>query len=118
MWFYVVAFATLAVAPLGLSPWPSTWDVFLVWVLSVPATADFVLGELGNLKYDARRQVGVSVLLGLAVGRGFYAELLTRGSTTFWGPVLVFGSIWFAAAVIAWMNRRGQYRDEQDVSAT
>ncbi len=111
LWFYIVAFATLAAAPLGISPWPTAWDPMFVWILSIPATIDFVVGELGSLKYDARRQVIVSSLLGLAVGRGFYAELLMRGSTTFWGPVLVFGSMWFAAAVVAWMNKRGQYRE-------
>lgn len=110
-WFYLTAFATLGLAPLGVSPWPSSWDNVAVWVLSIPATVDFVLGELGDLKYDAKRQIVLSSLLGLAVGRGFYAELLTTGSTTFWGPVLVFGSIWFAAATTAWMNNRGQYRE-------
>ena len=113
MWFYVVAFATLGLAPLGVSPWPTRWDPLFVWALAVPATIDFVLGELSSVTYDARRQVAVGVLLGLAVGRGFYAELLMTGSTLFWGPVLVFGPIWFAAAVIAWMNKRGQYRDEE-----
>ena len=113
MWFYVVAFATLALAPLGVSPWPAAWDTTLVWILPVPATIDFVLGELGSLKYDARRQVVVSALLGLAVGRGFYAELLESGSTTFWGPVAVYGSMWFSTAVVAWMNKRGQYREDR-----
>ena len=115
LWFYGVAFATLALAPLGISPWPTAWDSTLVWILSIPATIDFVLGELTSLKYNARRQVIVSSILGLAVGRGFYAELLDSGSTTFWGPVLVFGPIWFTAAAVAWMRNRGQYREDRQV---
>ena len=110
VWFYGVAFITLALAPLGISPWPPAWDVFMVWILSVPATIDFVAGELFGVKYNARRQVFVSVILALAVGRGFYHELLDSGSTIFWGPVLVYGSIWFATAAEAWRKNRGQYR--------
>lgn len=112
LWFYALSFLTLAAAPLGISPWPSAWDAVLVWVLSIPATIDFVAGELGWIKYDARRQVVVTSLLGLAVGRGFYAELVMSPSPIFWGPVAVFGSIWFAVAVRAWFKGRGQYRED------
>lgn len=120
LWFYATAFLTLALAPLGLSPWPTAWDAALVWILAVPATVDFVAGELGSLKYNPKRQVVVTFLLGLAVGRGFYRELLMMKNPIFWGPVMVFGSIWFAVAVIAWMNNRGQYREntEAELSPT
>ncbi len=109
-WFYSIAFFTLALAFAGLSPWPEHWDATLVWILPIPATIDFVLGELGSITYNPRRQVLVTVLMAFAVGRGFHIELLDRGSTTFWAPVLLFGSIWFATAVQAWMENRGQYR--------
>jgi len=81
----------------------------MVWVLSLPATVDFIGGELGWWRYNARRQVIVTVILGLAVGRGFYAELTERGSWIFWGPVLVFGTLWFAVAAAQWIRGRGQY---------
>ncbi len=111
LWFYAVAFLTLGLGAVGISPWPQAWDAVMVWVLPIPATIDFVAGELGRAPYNPRRQVIVSVILALAVGRGFFAELTEGGSTTFWGPVLVFGSIWFATAVQAWLENRGQYRE-------
>lgn len=110
LWFYSISFIVLGLGFVGISPWPASLDVAMVWILPIPATIDFVLGELGRLKYDPRRQVLVTSILALAVGRGFYIELLDRGSTTFWAPVLVFGSIWFATAVQAWTEKRGQYR--------
>ena len=82
----------------------------MVWILPIPATVDFVLGELSQLKYSPRRQVITTAIMAFAVGRGLHAELIERWSTTFWGPVLVFGSIWFATAVQAWLENRGQYR--------
>ena len=112
-WFYVVSFAVLAAAFAGFSPWPPTWDIALVWVLSLPATADFIGGELGLLRYEPRRQTVVTIVLAAAVGRGFHAELTDRWSWTFWGPVLVFGTSWFIAAVIGWRRQTGQYSPER-----
>ncbi len=114
LWFYVTAFLTLAAAPFGVSPWPAAWDVPVLWLLALPATVDFVAGEFGWWRYDARRQIIVTFILGLAVGRGFYAELSDSGSWTFWGPVLVYGSIWFFVAVAQWMRKRGQYREDHE----
>ena len=111
LWFYGTSLLTLGAAWLGASPWPASWDVMMVWLLSLPATAEFAGGELGWWRYDARRQVVVTSVLGLAVGRGFYAELTNPGSWTFWGPVLVFGTLWFAVAAGAWLRNRGQYRE-------
>ena len=114
LWFYGVSLVTLAAAFLGVSPWPASWDRVLVWVLSLPATIEFAGGEFGWWRYDARRQVFVTVILGLAVGRGFYAELTEPGNWIFWGPVLVFGTLWFTIAAIQWMRNRGQYRPDHD----
>lgn len=111
LWFYSISLLTLAAAAIGVSPWPATWDPILVWILSLPATIEFIGGEIGWWRYDARRQVVVTSILGLAVGRGFYAELTSAGSWTFWGPTLVFGSLWFAVAASAWIKNRGQYRE-------
>lgn len=83
----------------------------MVWLLSLPATIEFIGGELGWWRYNARRQVAVTVILGLAVGRGFYAELTSPGNWIFWGPVLVFGTLWFTVAAIQWLRNRGQYRE-------
>ncbi|MGI9606064.1 MAG: hypothetical protein ACR2P0_08000 [Acidimicrobiales bacterium] len=108
-WFYSISFAVAALGFAGISPWPASWDQTLVWALSIPATVEFVGGEIGWWRYDARRQTIVTAILAPAVGRGMYAELQDQGSWLFWGPVLVFGSTWFIAAVIGWLRKSGQY---------
>ena len=111
--FYSIAFGVAALGLLfDLSPWPTAWDWPLVWALSIPATLEFIGGELGLYRYRARRQVLVTVILAPAVGRGIVAEYRDQWSWTFWGPVLVFGTVWFCAAVLGWFRRSGQYSSE------
>lgn len=111
LWFYSIAFLTLGAAFAGLSPWPSAWDAALVWVLSVPATIEFIGGEFGYWPYNARRQIAVTSVLALAVGRGFYLELQSPGNGIFWGPAVVFGLLWFGVGLWTWSQNKGQYRE-------
>ena len=112
-WFYSIAFTVAALGLLlDVSPWPPAWDGLLVWLLSIPATLEFIGGELGYFRYSARRQAVVTAVLAPAVGRGINAELQQQWSWTFWGPVLVFGTTWFVFAVIGWFRRTGQYSSE------
>lgn len=112
-WFYSIAFAVAAIGlAFDASPWPQAWDWPLVWILSIPATLEFIGGELGLYGYSARRQAVVTAILAPAVGRGINAELRDQWSWTFWGPVLVFGTIWFIAAAVGWFRRSGQYSSE------
>ena len=113
-WLYSVAFAVLVAGLFGLSPWPPSLDVWFVWGLALPATIEFVSGELLSLGYSQRRQVAATLLLAPAIGRGMTVELANAGSSLFWGPVLVLGPIWFLAALIGWFRRTGQYRHASD----
>ena len=98
---YPLAFAVLAVLASGVVAWPAALDPWLVWVLCIPATVEFLAEKLGGVAYDARRQVVVTMAVAVALGRGRALELDERWSPTFWGPVAVFGSIWFLAAASA-----------------
>ena len=73
----------------------------------MPATVDFVLEQLGVIRYSARRQVAVTLLLAPALGSGFAHELDDTWSWKFWGPVLVLSTIWFVAA-LAGRRRRNR----------
>jgi len=101
---YPTSLAVAALSLLGVVLWPVQYDLWLIWGLCLPGTADFVLEQTGVVRYSARRQILVTVLIALALGRGFAFELESRWSWEFWGPVLVFGTAWFVAAVIG--NRR------------
>lgn len=96
---YPVAIAAMLLSFAGFTPWPERLDLVFIWGLCIPATADFLAEKLWNRAYSARRQVAVTALVGVALGRGFVFEIRDRWSTEFWGPVLVFGLIWFLAAV-------------------
>lgn len=109
LWFYGVAFVVMGIGLAGLGPWPTAWDAVLLWVLPIPATIEFASGELSRLRYDPRRQIFVTVPMALAVGRGFAAELEARWSWTFWGPCLVFGSLWLVSALLGRHRGTGQY---------
>lgn len=95
---YPAAIAVGIAFLLGWSLWPAAADPWLIWALCLPATADFVLEQTGNVDYSARRQVLTTALLAPAVGRGLGYELTDSWSWEFWGPVLTFCTLWFVAA--------------------
>lgn len=97
---YPLAFLVAAAAAWGLSPWPVAVDPALIWLSALPATVEFVAEQTGLVRYSPRRQVLVTALLALGVGRGFAHELDTRWSPLFWGPVAVGSTIWFVAALV------------------
>ncbi len=97
---YPTSLLVAAISLAGVIIWPTRYDLLLIWGLSIPGTIEFVLEQLGVLRYSPRRQILVTFLVALALGRGFAYELDSRWSWEFWGPVLVFGSTWFAAAMI------------------
>ena len=92
----VVAIASLA----GLPPWPEALDLWFIWGLCLPATLEFLAEQLRIIDHSARRQMIATVLLAPALGRGMAHELADRWSWEFWGPVLVFGTVWFIAALV------------------
>lgn len=84
----------------GVAVFPASVELWLIWGLCLPATVDFVGEQLGWFRYSARRQVAVTLVLGPALGVGFAHELVDRWSWEFWGPVLVFCTVWFVAALV------------------
>lgn len=98
---YPLAFLVAALVATGVVDWPAALDPWLVWVLCIPATVEYLAEKLAGVAYDARRQVVVTLAVAVALGRGLALEFDDRWSPTFWGPVVVFGSIWFLAAASA-----------------
>jgi hypothetical protein len=96
---YPIAIAVMVLSVVGVPPWPERLDVWFVWGLCIPATVDFVSEKLADVPYSPRRQIVATALVGVALGRGLAHEIDDRWTWTFWGPVLVFGSVWFLAAV-------------------
>lgn len=97
---YPLALVMAVASVAGLSLWPTRFDPWLIWALSLPATVAYVGEAVGWFSYRARWQVATTLLAALALGRALGLELLDRWQPAFWGPVAVFGAIWFAATVI------------------
>lgn len=96
-----VALLALLVGP----PWPLAWDPWPVWVLSLPATVVFVGEQLGRFAYSPRWQVGTTSVAAVAFGRAAGAEIGDPGQHMFWGPIAVFGGLWFTAVVVGQRRR-------------
>lgn len=93
----------------GVELWPAHLDTWVIWGLCLPATVDFVGDQLGWFRFSARRQVIVTLLLGPGLGAGFAHEIDDRWSWQFWGPVLMFCTLWFVAALA---GRRRRERED------
>jgi hypothetical protein len=99
---------TIAVALAALGDvllWPRRFDPELIWLLSIPGTLEYVAEQLGTLRYHARRQAIATALTALPLGRGLSYEFEQRWSWYFWGPLIVFGTIWFVATAIGRRSR-------------
>ena len=96
-----VALASVA----GHPPWPGRFDPGIVWLLSLPATAAYMAEALGWIRYRPWVQVATMLVAALAFGRALGYELLDRWQPVFWGPIAVFGGLWFFATVIGMRTR-------------
>ena len=113
---YPLAIAAMIASLAGFQPWPERLDAWFIWLLCIPATLDFLAEKLRDVPYDPRRQVVVTALTAVALGRGLAHELDDRWSWLFWGPVLVYGGIWFAAAVVKMQRTMFAEALEQSIS--
>jgi uncharacterized membrane protein len=94
----------IAVAILSLVAWPASLDVLVLLLLPLPAVVEWWLEHLGRVRYSPRRQVAVTVLLAVALGRGFARYLEDPGDRLFWGVVVVYGGSCLAIALWRWLD--------------
>lgn len=85
-------------------------DTLLIALLPLPAVVELVLEQLRVVRYDARRQVLVTVPLAIGLGRGFAVYLGDQASLRFWIPVVLYTVVCLSA--IAW-NRLGPGRADE-----
>lgn len=91
--------AVVMVLTLGWSP-PVALDRALLVLLPLPALVELVLEQFDVLTYRPRRQVLVTIPLAVALGRGFALYLDDHASLLFWGVVVAYSAIGFAAVLI------------------
>jgi hypothetical protein len=79
--------------------WPGGWDSALLWVLPAPAIVEFVLEHVAKLPYRPRRQIALSLVAGLAFGRGLTRYLEHNGDRLFWTVAITYSLIMAASAI-------------------
>ncbi len=89
----------------GLTPWPTSIDPVPIWLLSIPATVAYCAEAIGVIRYDPRVQVATTLLAAVAFGHALSYEFAERWSTEFWGPISIFGGIWFVFTAIGWQRK-------------
>ncbi|MFV0525030.1 MAG: hypothetical protein ACK5RL_11070 [Acidimicrobiales bacterium] len=113
---YPLGVLVALVAALGYPPWPVSWDPWPIWILSLPATIAYVGEAVGLFPYRPRIQVAATLITAVGFGRGLGYEFGQRWSPEFWGPVAVFGGIWFAATLIGSRRRAGAESGDQSAA--
>jgi hypothetical protein len=102
---YPIGFAVAFAAATGRPLWPDAWDPLAIWLLCLPGTVAFSGEMLGWFGYSRRWQVGTTLIAALAFGKALGYELVERWSPEFWGPIAVFGGLWFFASVAGHRRR-------------
>ncbi|MFT7601498.1 MAG: hypothetical protein ACI8TP_004453 [Acidimicrobiales bacterium] len=105
---YPVGILVAFVSAWGLAPWPDGWDPAAIWLLSIPATIAYCGEAVGLFRYNPKVQVATMLIAALGFGRALGYELVSRWSTEFWGPIAVFGGIWFCATMIGLTRKRAR----------
>jgi hypothetical protein len=92
----------------GAYLWPVGFDPAAIWILSIPATVTYCGEAVGLFRYNPKVQVATTLIAALAFGRALGYEFVERWSLEFWGPITVFGGLWFVATMIGLTRKRLQ----------
>ena len=91
----IVAGIVLAVA----GPWPTELDPWLLWLLPLPAVAEFVLEHRNVIKHSPTRLVVFTIPLAIACARMYQLYLDDAGNSLVWTVVGLYGGLCLMAAV-------------------
>jgi hypothetical protein len=104
LFMYPIAAVAAIVASVG-PWWPRDLDPVLIPLLPFPAVVEFVLDNLGLVRYSPVRQAALTSVGALAAGAGYVRYLDRPGDPVVWATVVVYGLVCAASAYIG--HRRG-----------
>ena len=90
--------------------WPASYDPVLLWGLASFAIVDFVAEHLGWVTYSPRRQQVLSIIGGIAFGRGLGRYLRTPGDKLFWSVSVTYSLVMVAAVILGSRRERNAKR--------
>lgn len=96
---YPAALMALAMSASALGP-NHPGDPLILLLLPLPAVVEWWLEHLDRIRYSPSRQMAVTVLAGIALGRGFVRYLDDPADSWFWLMVAAYGGS--CAAVAFW----------------
>jgi hypothetical protein len=95
----------MALIMMGLSlagiHWPAALDPALLWLMPLPAIADFVAEHFKLVTYNARRQAILSAIGGIAFGRGLGRYLLEPSDRLFWTVSVTYSLVMVGAVYLS-----------------
>jgi len=104
LFMYPIAAVAAVVASVG-PWWPRDLDPVLIPLLPFPAVVEFVLDNLGIVRYAPVRQAVLTSIGALAAGAGYVRYLDRPGDPVVWGTVVVYGLTCAVSAFVG--HRRG-----------
>jgi hypothetical protein len=102
---YPVALVAGVVISIG-SWWSSAWDPWVLWLFPLPGVVEFVLDNLGRIRYSPRRQMALSAAGAVAAGVGYVRYLDDLTDPLVWSVVAVYTSVCLAGVFIGARARR------------
>jgi uncharacterized membrane protein (UPF0136 family) len=99
LWSYPVAFTVMAASLAGVH-WSTGLDGWLLWLMPAPAIAEFVLEHVAGLRYNPKRQALLSLVAGVAFGRGLGRYLESNGDRLFWQVSVTYSLVMVAAVIV------------------
>jgi len=106
---YPTIVAAMIATALGLgSVVPTTSRNALVWLLPLPALADYVAETVGGRPYAPRRQALTTAVAAVAVGAGLAWEVAAPDDVSVWTMLACYGGMGVLATAAALTARAGR----------
>jgi len=102
---YPLALVTGIAISMG-SWWPSGIDALVLWLFPLPGVIEFVLDNLGTIRYSPVRQMVLSAFGAVAAGVGYVAYLGDHTDPLVWRVVAAYTTVCVLAVVVGTRRRK------------
>jgi hypothetical protein len=89
----------------------------MLWLLPLPAIAEFVSEHIAGTKYRPRRQAALSAIGGIAFGRGMARYLADPGDRLFWAVSITYSLVMVIAVAIGMKIEGARKRADEEAES-
>ncbi|HEX2578456.1 MAG TPA: hypothetical protein VHK88_19075 [Aquihabitans sp.] len=86
--------------------WPHRLDPWVLWLFPLPGVVEFVLDNVGAIRYSPVRQVVLSAAGAVAAGLGYVRYLDDATDALVWSVVAAYTTACVAGVVVGTLRRR------------